>query len=136
LTFESAGLFLLADLGKWWGDRTGMLLPLGGNVIRRDLEDRFGAGTLEEVTGALLASIRYALEHRDDAIDYAMEFGRGLDRELADRFVAMYVNKQTLDYGDLGRESVARFLGEAAGAGLVPGLGGAGAEYVEAAARD
>lgn len=133
LTFESAGLLLLTDLGKWWGDRTGMLLPLGGNVIRRDLEDRFGRGSLEEVTGVLLASIRYALEHRSDAIDYAMKFGRGLDRELADRFVAMYVNKQTLDYGSRGRESVARFLIEAADAGLVPRLWVGGVDLVEAA---
>ncbi len=121
LTFQNHGLVLLADLGAWWTKRTSLPLPLGGNVIRRDLDDRFGAGTLREVTATLLRSLNFALEHRDQAIDYALQYARGMDRALADQFVAMYVNKHTLDFGPTGREAVRRFLSEAAEAGLVPG---------------
>ena len=120
LTFEARGLSLVADLGAWWTGKTKLPLPLGGNVIRRDLEERYGPGTLREVTATLLRSVRYAIEHRAEAIDYALRFARGLDRALADRFVAMYVNKHTLDFGPTGREAVRRFLAEAADANLVP----------------
>lgn len=120
LTYQDQGLILLADLGEWWTQRTGLPLPLGGNVIRRDLEGQFGPGTLAEVTATLARSLRYALEHRDEAIDYAMTFARGMDRTLADRFVAMYVNKHTLDFGPTGREAVRRFLADAVEAGLAP----------------
>lgn len=123
LTFQDHGLVLLADLGAWWTGRTALPLPLGGNVIRRDLEDRFGPGTLAQVTATLLASLTFALEHRQEAIDYALNYARGMDRALADRFVAMYVNKHTLDFGPTGREAVRRFLNEAARAGLTPPAG-------------
>ncbi|MCC6907487.1 MAG: ABC transporter substrate-binding protein [Phycisphaerales bacterium] len=131
LTFQDRGLVLLADLGAWWTGRTGLPLPLGGNVIRRDLEDRFGPGTLREVTALLLRSLNFALEHREEAIDYALTYARGMDRALADRFVAMYVNKHTLDFGPVGREAVSRFLAEAAAVGLVPATGGV--EFIEPA---
>jgi len=121
LTFQDRGLVLLADLGAWWTGRTSLPLPLGGNVIRRDLDNRYGVGTLAEVTATLGRSLRYALEHREEAIDYALTYARGMDRALADRFVAMYVNKHTLDFGPTGREAVRRFLAEAAQAGLAPG---------------
>lgn len=131
LTFQNRGLVLLADLGAWWTGRTGLPLPLGGNVIRRDLEDRFGPGTLREVTAILLRSLNFALEHREQAIDYALTYARGMDRALADRFVAMYVNKHTLDFGPVGRRAVCRFLDEAAAAGLAPATGGV--DFIEPA---
>ncbi len=120
LTFQDHGLVLLADLGAWWNRRTGLPLPLGGNVIRRDLEDRFGHGTLAEVTATLARSVRYALQHRTEAIDHALTFARGMNRALADQFVAMYVNNYSLDFGPTGREAVRRFLSEAAESGLTP----------------
>src|SRR5688572_6592797 len=103
LTYESEGLHKIVDLGEWWFARTGGLpLPLGGNVIRRDI----GPAMIATVSRLLHASIAYGLSHRKDALDYAMQFGRGLDRAKADRFVGMYVNELTLDYGDRGREAV------------------------------
>ncbi|MBL1218675.1 MAG: ABC transporter substrate-binding protein [Planctomycetes bacterium] len=120
LTFEQYGLVLLQDMGQWWGAHSGTPLPLGANTIRLDLEAQHGPGTLREVTTTLSSSIAYALEHRDQAIDYALKFGRGLDRALAEQFVSMYVNKHTIDYGEQGREGVRRFLHEAAEAGLCP----------------
>ncbi|MCA9283754.1 MAG: ABC transporter substrate-binding protein [Phycisphaerales bacterium] len=122
LTFETHGLHLVADLGAWWTARTGLPLPLGANAIRRDLDDRFGAGTLEEVTTILARSVEHALDHRDASVAYAMGFARGLTTELADRFVSMYVNHWTLDYGPRGRAAVRRLLEEAADAGLGPRL--------------
>ena len=107
----------IVDLGEWWADSTGGLpLPLGGNVIRRDL----GASTIATLSRLLHDSIAYALEHRSEAVEYAMQFGRGLDRARTDRFVGMYVNDLTLDYGDRGREAVFRLLGDAQKAGLLP----------------
>jgi 1,4-dihydroxy-6-naphthoate synthase len=117
LTYRDEGLVKIVDLGEWWGGETGGLpLPLGGNVIRRDL----GEPMMRRVAGLLEASIRHALEHRQEALDYALEFGRGLDREKADRFVGMYVNELTLDYGERGRQAVRLFLERAHGARLVP----------------
>jgi 1,4-dihydroxy-6-naphthoate synthase len=117
LTYEEDGLAKLLDLGEWWADRTGGLpLPLGGNVIRRDL----GPGMVAKVSHILHASIAYALEHRDEALDYALQFGRGLDRKKADRFVGMYVNDLTLQYGDRGRAAVQRLLDEAWQKRLIP----------------
>lgn len=117
LTYADEGLRQLVDLGEWWGDRTGGLpLPLGGNVIRRDL----GAEVMRRVSRLLHASIKHALDHREDAVEYAEQFGRGLDRARTDRFVGMYVNQLTLDYGDRGRAAVRRFLGEAADLRLIP----------------
>lgn len=119
LTYEKDGLHLVVDLGTWWMQRTGLPLPLGGNVVRRDL----GPAVAADVTRIMKASIRYSLEHRDEAVRYALRFGRGLDESLADQFVGMYVNKWTLDYGPRGREAVERLLSEGAAAGLVPDSG-------------
>jgi len=119
LTYAAQGLHLVVDLGRWWMQRTGLPLPLGGNVVRRDLGDAVG----RDVTRIMQASIRYGLEHRDEAVTYALQFGRGLNPGLADRFVGMYVNQWTLDYGERGREAVRRLLSEGAAAGLVPPVG-------------
>lgn len=117
LTYADEGLKKLVDLGEWWADRTaGLPLPLGGNVIRRDL----GPGMVATVSRILHASIAYALDHRDEALDYALQFGRGLDRAKADRFVGMYVNELTLQYGDRGRTAVQRLMDEAWHHRLIP----------------
>ena len=117
LTYQDEGLKKIVDLGEWWADRTGGLpLPLGGNVIRRDL----GPAMVETVSRLLHESIAYALSHRQEALDYALQFGRGLDRDKADRFVGMYVNELTLDYGDRGRTAVRRLFAEAAQKRLIP----------------
>ncbi len=116
LTFQELGLVLLEDLGAWWAEETGGLpLPLGGNCIRRDLGD-----DLEPVSQLLRESIRHGLEHRDEAVRYALRFGRDLDLAQADEFIGMYVNDRTLDYGDDGRESVRLFLERGHALGLVP----------------
>ena len=117
LTYADEGLKKIVDLGEWWADYAGGLpLPLGGNVIRRDL----GSQTIATLSRLLHDSIAYALQHRVEAVDYAMQFGRGLDRERTDRFVGMYVNGLTLDYGERGRLAVRRLLGDAYAAGLLP----------------
>jgi len=117
LTYADEGLKKIVDLGEWWADRThGLPLPLGGNVIRRDL----GAKAISTLSRLLHDSIAYGLGHRDEAVQYAMQFGRGLDRARTDQFVGMYVNGLTLDYGDRGREAVRRLLGDAQAAGLLP----------------
>jgi 1,4-dihydroxy-6-naphthoate synthase len=117
LTWKDEGLRKIVDLGEWWADRTGGLpLPLGGNVIRRDL----GSPVIAKLSRLLHDSIAYGLAHRDEAVSYAMQFGRGLDRTRTDRFVGMYVNDLTLDYGDRGREAVRRLLEEASAKGLLP----------------
>jgi 1,4-dihydroxy-6-naphthoate synthase len=116
LTWADEGLKKIVDLGEWWTDRTGLPLPLGGNVIRRDLGD----DTVSKLSHLLRDSIAYALAHRKDAVTYAMQFGRGLDRAKTDRFVGMYVNELTLDYGERGREAVRRLLAEAHAAGVLP----------------
>ncbi len=126
LTYEKAGLHLVVDLGIWWQDRTGLPLPLGGNCIRKDL----GQPAMQEVTDILKRSIQYSLDHRAEAVDYALPFGRDLNRELADEFVGMYVNHWTLDYGDRGRAAIERLLKEGADAGLVPAA--KGLEFVTA----
>jgi 1,4-dihydroxy-6-naphthoate synthase len=116
LTYGDEGLKKVVDLGEWWSERTsGLPLPLGGNVIRRDL----GPDMVAKVSRILHASIAYALEHRDEALDYALQFGRGLDRSQADTFVGMYVNGLTLEYGDRGRQAVQRLLDEASHAGIL-----------------
>lgn len=126
LTFQNLGLHLVVDLGGWWDQKTGLPLPLGGNCIRRDL----GPSVCQEVTDILKRSIQYSLDHRSEAVDYALQFGRDLDRNLADRFVGMYVNQWTLDYGPRGRQAITRLLKEGAQAGLVPDAGEI--EYVTA----
>jgi 1,4-dihydroxy-6-naphthoate synthase len=117
LTYQADGLHKLVDLGEWWFERTGGLpLPLGGNIIRRDL----GPETMTRVSTMLHDSIAHALNHRQDAVDYAIKFGRGLDRKDTDTFVGMYVNQLTLDYGPRGRAALERFFGEAFEKGLIP----------------
>jgi len=117
LTYADEGLKKIVDLGEWWAAETGGLpLPLGGNVIRRDL----GPDTIKTVSALLHESISYGLTHRAEALDYAMQFGRGLDRAKADRFVGMYVNDLTLGYGDQGRAAVRLLLDRAHEAGLIP----------------
>jgi 1,4-dihydroxy-6-naphthoate synthase len=117
LTYADEGLKKIVDLGEWWADRTGGLpLPLGGNVIRRDL----GTPAIAKLSRLLHDSIAYGLEHRREAVDYAMQFGRGLDRKRTDDFVGMYVNALTLDYGERGRTAVRRLLDDAQAAGLLP----------------
>ena len=117
LTYPSLGLELVLDLGEWWHELTGGLpLPLGANAVRRDL----GAETMRELSVLLHDSIKYGLEHREDALAHAARYGRGLDGDLTDRFVGMYVNDRTLDYGDEGRAAVAELLRRAAEAGFIP----------------
>ena len=120
LTFAEAGLELIVDLGAWWTSRHGLPLPLGVSAIRRDLDDSHGPGTLQRVTTVLLESLQFALAHREEALQYALRFGRGTAPSLADQFVSMYVNKWTLDFGDLGREAVRTFLRQLNEAGLAP----------------
>lgn len=116
LTYPEQGLVLLEDLGVWWADDTGGLpLPLGGNAIRRDLGD-----LIPRVSGLLRESIKYGLEHREEAVAYSLQFGRDLNIAQADEFIGMYVNERTLAYGDDGREAVNLFLRRAATQGLIP----------------
>ncbi len=116
LTFGDRGLHLVADLGEWWYGETGLPLPLGGNVVRKDL----GTDTIAKISRHLRASIAYGLQHRQGALDHAMRYARGLERDRADTFVGMYVNDWTLDYGDRGREAVRRLLERGAAAGIIP----------------
>jgi 1,4-dihydroxy-6-naphthoate synthase len=116
LTFQNLGLHLVTDLGVWWQERTGLPLPLGGNAVRRDL----GPDTIRHISRLLKESIRYALGHRDEALDYALRYARDMDKSLADRFVGMYVNDWTLDYGTRGRQAVQRLLEEGHRAGVIP----------------
>ena len=117
LTYEDEGLKKIVDLGEWWAERTGGLpLPLGGNVIRRDL----GPDLIRKISRMLHDSIDYGLKHRREALDHALQYGRGLDRSRADRFVGMYVNDLTLDYGERGRTAVQRLFDEAWEKRLIP----------------
>ena len=116
LTFEKEGLKLIADMGVWWKEKTGLPLPLGANAIRRDLPGQ----TISDVVRLLHASIKYALDNREAALDYALEYGRGLQRSDADKFVGMYVNDWTLDFGDVGRRAVRELLQQAYDHGIVP----------------
>src|SRR6266404_1424117 len=116
LTFQNQGLHLVVDLGVWWQEKTGLPLPLGGNVVRRDLGD----ATMKQISRLLKESIRYSLAHRDDALNYALQYARDMDKGLADKFVGMYVNDWTLDYGPRGREAVRRLLDEGHRAGVIP----------------
>ena len=120
LTYEKRGLAKILDLGAWWGARTGGLpLPLGGNAVRRDL----GPDAMRALTKMYRESIAFGLEPRAEALAYAKGFGRGLDDGLNDRFVGMYVNDLTLDYGERGRRSIQLFLDEGTAAGIVPPTG-------------
>ena len=106
LTYSSSGLYKVIDLGIWWRETTGLVLPLGGNAIRRSL----GAESHKIISKALRDSIQHALDHREQALEYAMQFARDLDTNLASRFVSMYVNDRTLDYGADGREAIRKLL--------------------------
>jgi 1,4-dihydroxy-6-naphthoate synthase len=117
LTWRDEGLHALVDLGVWWGEQTGGLpLPLGGNAVRRDLGDEL----VRRLARFLRQGIEYALAHRDEALDHSLRYARGLDRATADRFVGMYVNRRTVDYGERGRQAVRLFLERAHQAGLIP----------------
>jgi 1,4-dihydroxy-6-naphthoate synthase len=117
LTYQDEGLQKIVDLGEWWAERTGGLpLPLGGNIIRRDL----GPAMITKVSKMLHDSIAHALSNRSAAVEYALQFGRGLDRVRTDRFVGMYVNDLTLSYGNRGRQGLERLMGDAFEQGLIP----------------
>jgi len=116
LTYANQGLQLIVDVGTWWMEETGLPLPLVANAILRDL----GQETMEEVTALLKESIQYGLDHRAAALDHALQYGRDLDRAKADKFVGMYVNDWTLDFGERGREAVAALLNRGHEAGLIP----------------
>ncbi len=118
LTYGEEDLRLIVDLGAWWHEQTGLPLPLGANAVRRDL----GRETMCEVDRLLKVSIQYGLDHRTEALDYALGFGRGLDREKADKFVDMYVNDWTLDFGKPGRQAVALLLERGHQTGVIPNL--------------
>jgi len=118
ITYQNSGLQLVVDLGKWWTQSRGLPLPLGGNCIRRDLGD-----AMPEVCRVLLDSINYALEHREEAVHFALNWARDMGADLADEFVGMYVNQWTLDYGQRGRDAVQQLLSEGAEAGIVPAVG-------------
>ncbi len=115
LTYGDRALSLVADLGAWWLEKTGLPLPLGGNVVRKDL----GVDVVRKISRHLRASIEYGLSHRAGALDHAMKYARGLDRAQADTFVGMYVNDWTLDYGERGRRAITEFLSQGARAGLI-----------------
>ena len=116
LTYSADGFTLVQDMGEWWFSETGLPLPLGGNVVKKDL----GTALIQKISRHLRASIAYGLEHREAALDHAMSFARGLDRSKADTFVGMYVNEWTLDYGDRGREAVRLLLRRGVEAGIIP----------------
>lgn len=117
LTYGASGVHRILDLGEWWREETeGLPLPLGGNAIRKDL----GARTIAEVGALLRESIEFGLGHREESLTYALQFGRGIGRDLADRFVGMYVNDYTLDYGEAGRRAIETFLKRGHEAGVLP----------------
>ena len=116
LTYSSSGLYKVLDLGVWWRETTGLVLPLGGNAVRRSL----GAESMKIVTKAVRDSIQHALDHREQALEYAMQFARDLDTRLASRFVSMYVNERTLDYGADGREAIHKLLDMGHERGIIP----------------
>ena len=116
LTYAESGLKKIVDLGEWWHQETALPLPLGANLILRSLDRR----TVRAVAKLLKESIQYALDHREEALNYALQFGRGLDRSTADRFVAMYVNEWTLDYGERGRKAVQTLLDRGFEKGMLP----------------
>lgn len=116
LTYQNEGLELYVDLGKWWYEKYQLPLPLGGNVVRRDL----GVSVMSDLSKILKKSIQLSLENRAEAVEYALAFGRGLNLNLADRFIGMYVNELTVDYGERGRAALKLFMSQAAKAGLIP----------------
>ncbi|MGC9080633.1 MqnA/MqnD/SBP family protein [Sulfurihydrogenibium sp.] len=119
LTYKDEGLTCIVDLGKWWYEKTGGLpLPLGGNVIRKDL----GYTVMKEISEILRESIKYSLTHREEAVEYALKYARGMDKNKADKFIGMYVNDLTIDYGERGKKAIQLFLKEAYERGFIPVL--------------
>ncbi|MCK4658792.1 MAG: ABC transporter substrate-binding protein [Phycisphaerae bacterium] len=116
LTYQNHGLCKIVDLGQWWQEEASLPLPLGGNCIRRDL----GETAMRQIAGVLKSSIEYSLAHREPAVEYALQYARDMGRELADRFVGMYVNHWTLDYGEVGRRAIDELLRRGCQAGLLP----------------
>lgn len=116
LTYERDGFNLIRDLGAWWKEEMSLPLPLGGNVIRKDIDP----AVRKEISDILHESIRYGLAHRAEGVAHSMPLARGMDSTLADKFIGMYVNDFTLDYGDVGRKAIHEFLGQASEAGLIP----------------
>jgi 1,4-dihydroxy-6-naphthoate synthase len=119
LTYGHQELHKVVDLGEWWKKETGLPLPLGGNCIRRD----HGIEAMNKIAGVLKRSIEYGLEHREEAVAYALQYARDMGKDLADQFVGMYVNEWTIDYGDVGRQAVRELLRRGNEAGLVPAVG-------------
>jgi 1,4-dihydroxy-6-naphthoate synthase len=117
LYFPQMGLHKVVDLGQWWLEQTGLPLPLGGNAVRRALGRTVGL----QIARAIHESVSYGLEHREAAVNYAMQFARDMETEMADKFIGMYVNNWTLGYGERGRKAVNEFLGRGVSAGLIPG---------------
>jgi 1,4-dihydroxy-6-naphthoate synthase len=117
LLFPQLGLHRVLDLGIWWQEQTQLPLPLGGNAVRRSLGPALGL----EIARTIRESVEYGLEHRDDALKYAMQFARDMETEVADKFVAMYVNRWTLGYGDRGKQAVKELIDRGTQAGLLPG---------------
>jgi 1,4-dihydroxy-6-naphthoate synthase len=115
LTYADSGLHLIADMGEWWYQETGLPLPLGGNIVRKDL----GEALTKKISRHLRASIAYALEHREAALDHSMQYARGLERTKADEFVGMYVNAWTLGYGERGEKAVRTLLDRGVKAGII-----------------
>jgi len=119
LTHREAGVHSVVDLGRWWKDETGLPLPLGVNAVRRDLPE----AVQRQIARILRESIQYSLQHRQEALRYALEFGRGIGQEVAERFVGMYVNEWTVEMGEAGKEAIRLFLRRGAEAGIVPPVG-------------
>lgn len=119
LTYREAGVYSIIDLGKWWKEQTGLPLPLGVNAVRRDLPLELQ----KRIARVLRQSICYSLEHRQEALEYALEFGRGIGQDVADRFVGMYVNEWTVDMGEAGKEAIRQFLARGTEAGVIPPVG-------------
>ena len=116
LTYNKAGFHRVLDMGKWWKETYGLPLPLGGNVVRKDL----GAATMKEISRLIRESIQYGLSHREEALAHALHYARDMDAKLADKFVGMYVNHWTLDYGDRGRAAIRKLLEDGHRAGVIP----------------
>ena len=123
LTYADAGLHLVVDLGAWWKERTGLQLPLGGNAIRRDVASLGGPGSLRELSGILRSSVEWAMAHKEQAVEWALNWGRGIDRSMAETFVDMYVNKWTIDVGDQGQAALNTFFSETSRLGILDPVG-------------
>jgi 1,4-dihydroxy-6-naphthoate synthase len=119
LLFPQMGLHRVVDLGQWWLEQTGLPLPLGGNAVRRAL----GPAVARQIASTIRQSVSYALEHREEALNYAMQFARDMEPDLADKFVGMYVNRWTLGYGERGKQAVRELLAKGEKAGLLPKTG-------------